>query len=267
MDEVGIFKSKWEVDDKVKAAPAGGVLAVWGTPGCGKTVVSVKIAENLCKRGEDVILIFADMTTPPMPYLCPPSDLTGKGSLGSILAAARVNDVLVRRNCVLYSKSRHLSLIGFRKGENRFSYPPYEDAQARELIGAARELAPFVIVDCSGHVTTNRLTAIALMEADRVIRLTGCDLKAVSYLSSQLPLLADAKWNAEGHLVAASDVKPNEASGSIEQVLGRVSFRIPHSREVETQFLEGNLLKDLCYKESRPFRAAVDEICVEALGL
>ncbi len=256
---------KWEVDEKVKATPEGGVLAVWGTPGCGKTVVAAKIAENLCKRGEDVILVLADMTTPPMPYLCPPSDLIGEGSLGSILAAARVNDVLVRRNCVLTKKNRHLSLVGFRRGENRFTYPPYADEQAKGLIAAAREVAPFVIVDCSGHVTTNRLTAIALMEADAVIRLTSCDLKGVSYLASQLPLLADPKWNADAHVRAASDVKPGEASGGIEQVLGKVPYRIPHSKEVETQFLEGNLLKELCYKESRPFRAAIDELATEAL--
>ena len=168
---------------------------------------------------------------------------------------------------MLTKRNRHLSLVGFRRGENRFTYPPYADEQAKGLIAAAREVAPFVIVDCSGHVTTNRLTAIALMEADAVIRLTSCDLKGVSYLASQLPLLADTKWNADAHVRAASDVKPGEASGGIEQVLGKVPYRIPHSKEVETQFLEGNLLKELCYKESRPFRAAIDELATEALKL
>lgn len=265
---MGIFgKGKWEREDGMPRASRGGVLAVWGSPGSGKTTVSVKLAERLTANGNNCLLIFADMTTPVIPYVCPPSDLIGEKSLGSILAAARVDQTLLRQNCMFYKKNRYLSVVGFLKGENRFAYPAYGDEQARQLIEAAREVAPFVIVDCSSHVTTNRLTCNALLGADRVLRLVRCDLKSVSYLSSQLPLLRDARWNADAQMKAASDVRPNEAAGSIDQVLGKVAYKVPHSQEVETQFLEGDLLKELCYKESRAFRAEIDRIAKEAWGL
>lgn len=48
----------------------GGVLAVWGSPSSGKTVVSVKLADYLARKRKNVLLIFADMTAPPLPYLC-----------------------------------------------------------------------------------------------------------------------------------------------------------------------------------------------------
>ena len=35
----------------------GGVLAVWGSPSSGKTVVSVKLAEYLAKKKKNVLLI------------------------------------------------------------------------------------------------------------------------------------------------------------------------------------------------------------------
>lgn len=49
----------------------GGVLAVWGSPSSGKTTVSVKLADYLARKKKNVLLIFADMTTPPLPlHLC-----------------------------------------------------------------------------------------------------------------------------------------------------------------------------------------------------
>ena len=34
----------------------GGVLAVWGSPGCGKTVTAVKIAKHLASQKKNVAL-------------------------------------------------------------------------------------------------------------------------------------------------------------------------------------------------------------------
>ena len=52
----------------------------------------------------------------------------------------------------------------------------------------------------------------------------------------------------------------------MEQILGTVAFQIPHSREVETQYLEGNMLEELGLKESRAFRKEIEKICKEVFG-
>ena len=104
------------------------------------------------------------------------------------------------------------------------------------------------------------------MEADSVLRLTGCDLKSVSYFSSQLPLLKESKWDADKQYKAASNVRPNEASAHMEQVLGNTVFQIPYSREVEEQVLQGNLFKELGLKESRGFRRAIEAVTGEVFG-
>lgn len=244
-----------------------GVLAVWGSPASGKTTVSVKLAEHLARKKRNVLLIFADMTTPPLPCICPQTDLEGDKSLGSILAAAHVTESLVKNNCVFYRKNDYLSMIGMRKGENVFTYPPYEQEQAAELIGQAREIAPCVIIDCTSTIASDILSAVALMEADTVLRLVNCDLKSISYLSSQLPLLHDNKWDADKQLKVASNVKQQEASSHIEQVLGNVAFQIPYSREVETQYLEGEMLAELGLKESRAFRKEIEKISREVFGV
>lgn len=166
---MGFLNKKWEREDSGKGGSYGGVLAVWGSPGCGKTTVSIKLAEYLSKKGNNVILIFSDMTTPVIPYVSRQEDLIGEKSLGNILAGAHVNEALVRNNCMLLKNNKYMSVIGFLKGENRFTFPAYTDIQARELIHAAAEVAPFVIIDCSTATDKEQLGALTIYKEGEVL--------------------------------------------------------------------------------------------------
>ena len=242
------------------------MLAVWGSPGCGKTTVAVKLAAGLAQQKKDVALLLCDMNTPMLPCICPPGDLEEEHSLGSILAASHVSESLVRHNCITHKRFRHLAIIGMRKGENEYTYPPYERTQAEELLQALRNIAPYVVIDCGSSIANDILSAIALLKSDAVLRMVNCDLKSISYLSSQLPLLKESKWDAEKQYRVAANVYPNEASGHMEQVLGSVAFQIPHSDEVASQVLGGNLFKELGLKDSRAFRKSLEAITREVFG-
>ena len=76
-----------------------------------------------------------------------------------------------------------------------------------------------------------------------------------------------AKWDADKQLKAVSNIRQQEASSHMEQILGSVSFQIPHSSEVEAQFLEGELLGELGLKESRTFRREIEKISREVFGV
>ena len=109
------------------------------------------------------------------------------------------------------------------------------------------------------------------MEADSVLRLANCDLKSIGYLSSQLPLLRELHWDEDKQYKAASNIKPLQAADRIGQVaadrigqvLGSVAFQLPHSQELEEQYLEGTLLNDLSMKDSKAFRKEIERICKE----
>ena len=220
-----------------------------------------------CRKKEKCAVNFCghDHTAPAL-HLCS-RGLGRRKVSGSILAATHVTENLIKKNCMFYRKNDYLSMVGMLKGENVFTYPPYDRTQAAELIEQAREVVPFVIIDCGSTIASDVLSAVALMEADTVLRLINCDLKSISYLSSQLPLLRDNKWDADKQLKVASNVKQQEASSHMEQVLGSVSFQIPHSREVETQYPEGDMLAELGLKESRAFRKEIEKISKEVFGV
>ena len=250
----------------VGGLPRGRVVEIYGPESSGKTTVAVRLAKYLADKRRNVILLLCDMTAPMLPCICPAADLECERSLGSVLAAAHVSENLVKNNLVTHKRLGYLTMLGMLKGENEYTYPPYNEVQARELIDCLREIAPYVVIDCGSYIANDILSAVALMEADSVLRLANADLKSISYLSSQLPLLRDAKWDTDKQYKTASNVKPQQAGDHMSQALGTVAFTLPHSAELEGQYLAGNLLADLSMKDSRVFRKEIEKIAREVFG-
>ena len=179
--KAGIFsRGSGQEDACEQEDQSGGVLAVWGSPGSGKTTVAVRLAKYLADKRRNVILLLCDMTAPMLPCICPAADLECERSLGSVLAAAHVSENLVKNNLVTHKRLGYLTMLGMLKGENEYTYPPYNEVQARELIDCLREIAPYVVIDCGSYIANDILSAVALMEADSVLRLANADLKKLS---------------------------------------------------------------------------------------
>lgn len=243
------------------------VLAVWGSPSSGKTIVSVKIARYLASQKKNVVLVLCDMTAPPLPFICPDSDLESCYSIGNILSAPYVTEDLVKQNAILHKKNEYLSVFAAIKGDNIFTYPQYTETQAKAFINQLRGLADYVIIDCASAVAHNVLSAISLIESDAVLRLVSCDLKSISFLASQMPLLQDGMWNADKQYKVVSNIDAFQAKDTIEQIVGGVHFKIYHSDEVHQQFLNGNLLDALNQKNSAGFRKSISKISKEVFGV
>ena len=264
----GLFNRKNDPEPQdMEPDNAAQVLAVWGSPGCGKTTVAVKLAKCLADRKKNVVLLLCDCTTPMLPCICPPGELEGDHSLRSILAANTITESLVKNNCNTHKRIGHLAVIGLQKGENENYYPPVNEKLLRELMEMLRDMDSHVIIDCGSSIYFDELSTIAILEADAVLRLINCDLKSVSYLSSQQEYLRMAGFDFDKLYKAVSNVKSNEASQNMEQVLGSAVFTLPHSPELEAQGLSGNLFTDLSLKDSRGFRKEIHKISREVFGV
>ena len=74
--KAGIFSRSGGGEDACEPEEqGGGVLAVWGSPGSGKTKAAVRIAKHLADRKKNVALLLCDMTAPMLPCICPASEL------------------------------------------------------------------------------------------------------------------------------------------------------------------------------------------------
>lgn len=260
----GFFKGKEKVEVEEKTNTQ--VLAVWGSPNCGKTTVAVKIAKQLALSKKNVVLVLCDMTAPTMPCICPLDDLEGDHSLRNILSASHISESLIKNNCNTHKSLKHLTVIGMRKGENEYSCPDFTPSLVTEFVERLRGIAPYIIIDCGSHIAYDVLSAVSIMESDTVLRLTSCDLKSISYLSSQLPLLKGNQWDIDKQYKVASNIKPHDASEQMAQVMGTMVYQIPHSQEVQLQAMGGNLFGDLTQKDSRGFSREIEKIVKEVFG-
>lgn len=113
-----IFTRENKDEFSIGESLSGGVLAVWGSPGSGKTTVAVKLAKYLADHKKNVILVLCDMTAPMIPCICSSSSLEYQkatnrafGSLGSILSATHVTDQIVKDNMITHKKMAYRRCI------------------------------------------------------------------------------------------------------------------------------------------------------------
>ena len=144
------------------------MLAVWGSPGGGKTVTAVKLALELSKRKKNVVLVFTDVTAPTLPAVVSEKKLPDV-SVGELLAAPGMTQEQVLKTCVPCEKNPYISFLGYKAGENVFTHAEYSKEKAVDMLVLLRHIADYVIVDCTSLLTGNVLATTALEVASRPI--------------------------------------------------------------------------------------------------
>ena len=123
----------------------GKLIAVWGAPNSGKTVLSVKLAEAIYSRSRGksaVIVVFTDIVTPTLPVVFPNFRSEDIYSIGSVLSKPDFFADDVVSNIVMTKNRMNLGYMGYKDGENRHSYPEYTEMKTRHfydvLVGIAQ---------------------------------------------------------------------------------------------------------------------------------
>lgn len=238
------------------------ILAVWGSPNCGKTLTSVKLANMLSKEKKDVVLVLCDPFVPAIPVILPYADTADK-SLGIVLSAAEITQEKIYENCLTSKTNGFISFLGYKKGENLFSYPKYEKDRAVDMLIQLRHIADYVIIDCCSHISADILSAASLELADAVLRLDSCDLKGISYFASQMGYILERRFNPDRHIRILSNVRPGQPVFEIRECYGGVSYEIPAIAELEEQYAESALFEDLKSKAGKRYEQILRGIAKE----
>ena len=222
----------------------GKIIAVWGSPNSGKTTFATKLATAIYASFEStVITLFTDLETPVLPVLFPFDKTEDLGSVGVPLSKTEVEQGDIINNLVTVKDMQNFGFLGYKTGENKFSYPKFGKAKAEDLLNELCRLADYVIVDCTSNLSDNVIAQTAIEKADQIIRLSSPDLKSMSFYLSQLAVYGDSKYRLDEHIHGINT--PNvDVFMPIEEAkshLKDVAFTLPYSDEIKEQMQEGLL--------------------------
>ena len=241
------------------------MIAIWGSPNAGKTLTSVRIVKALADRKQDVILVLPDLVCPMLPVLLPMQTLHGE-SLGELMAGGEVTQEKILNACILPGRAEHLSLIGYKKGENICTHADYTRERAVDLFILLRHLARYVVVDCSSVLSTDMLSIVAMESADKVLRLGHCELKSVSFFKSQMPLLMDRRYQMESQIKVLSNIKNDSPRREMIEAFGGIDAEIPHVDELDECMQSGRVFEHLKTKEGRLYERGIENLIKAVLA-
>lgn len=240
------------------------IIAVWGSPGSGKSILTVKIAKELAMKKKNVMIICDDIFCPTIPIILPTlKNEEIDRSLGKIFSSPVIDQNIIIENSITIKHNDYIAMLGYQKGENVVTYPEYVRERIIDFLILLRHLVDYIIVDCSSIITESILTATALEFADKVIRLSTADFKGLSYFKSTLPLLMDSRFKVEEHLRVVSNIKDFQAGDAVNDVLRGSKILLPHTFEIEKQYTEGRLFESLIDKNSEGYKEELGKIMKE----
>ena len=232
------------------------MIAVCGSPESGKTTASLKIAQELYygKKGS-VIYFSPDTRVPAMAFIFPHCKDSDLFSIGKALDKTDIYKEDVMKQLVSVKTMLNFGFLGYKAGENKFSYPRPTEDKLTALLRVMKEIADYVVVDCVSDAD-DLISRMAVNKADNVIQMVTPDLKCIAYYSSQAELFE----NAADRSITIMNIRDRDLYLPTEEVkshFGNVQFTLPYSRSLKQQFITGTLSERLADRKYREQIAAI----------
>lgn len=215
------------------------IIAVIGSPGSGKTTVTLKLAQELycATTNGAVIYLNPSLKIPAMGLLFPNYTPDSIFSLGKLLDKTDVFEEDVLDNLVTVKAMQNFGCLGYKTGENRYTYPEPTADKVDALFKVLRNMAGYVFVDCTDD-ENDLISKFALREASEVIMVISPDLKSMVWLAS-----SDIGTHSENALRILNETD-REIYAPIDEVrstIKNISFVLPYSIQIKCQHLDGLL--------------------------
>lgn len=227
------------------------LIAIWGSPHSGKTTIAVKLALELDNRkAGNILVLHTDNITPAMPVLFPfERDIQ---SIGHALSAVDTSPTEILQAAVVPKGRDNLGFLGYAYGDNQFSYPAFDKEKAVDFLSALKNLADYVIVDCSSQYN-NVLSRAALSIADTTIKLAAPELEAISFFLSQTPLYVSPEYDLTEAIQGLTITQSGffQPLAECREYFQNSAFTLPFCQQIQEQTASGELMKEVHSKEYR----------------
>lgn len=217
------------------------MIAVIGSPGSGKTTVTLKLAQELycATTNGSVIYCSPSLKVPAIGVLFPSYTPDSIFSLGEMLDKTDIYEEDILNHLVTVKAMNNFGCLGYKAGENKFSFPVLTEDKVKSLFDVLHKMAGYVFVDCTEE-ENDLISQYALGVADEVILVLSPDLKSMVYLSSNESALGSHAERA----VRVLNINENEFYPPVDDVKSNVrniSFVLPYSKQIRGQHLDGLL--------------------------
>lgn len=217
------------------------MIAVIGSPGSGKTTVTLKLAQELycATTNGAVIYLSPSLKVPAIGVLFPNYTPDSIFSLGEMLDKTDIYEEDILSHLVTVKSMNNFGCLGYKAGENKFSFPGLTEDKVKSLFDVLHKMAGYVFVDCTEE-ENDLISQYALGVADEVILVLSPDLKSMVYLSSNESALGSHADRA----VRVLNINENELYPPVDDVKSNVrniSFVLPYSKQIRGQHLDGLL--------------------------
>lgn len=226
------------------------LIAFYGSPGSGKTSIALKSAMETYIQTKDEVVAFLspDMTVPSIALLFPNYAPDEAVSLSEIFDNTAITNELLLKNAVTLKNMKDFFALGFKAGENRFSFPTPTPEKINSLFSALSDVAGYIFVDCTND-ETDESSKKALAIADIAVRIITPDLKGMSWYSSN----KNTDRTEGENLFNVVNVTERELYLPTEEVctnLHSIAALLPYSKALKQQMLDGRMydrLNDRAY--------------------
>lgn len=221
------------------------LIAFYGSPGSGKTSVALKAAMEIYMQTKDEVIAFLspDMTVPSIALLFPNYAPDEVVSLSEIFDNTAITNELLLKNAVTAKNMKDFFALGFKAGENRYSFPTPTPEKINSLFSALSETAGYIFVDCTND-ETNEISKKALALADTIVRIITPDLKGMAWYESN----KNTDRTEGENLFNVVNVTEKELYLPTEEVctkLHTIAALLPYSRALKQQMLDGRMYERL----------------------
>lgn len=239
------------------------IIAVIGSPGSGKTTVTLKLAQELyCSTTSgSVIYLSPSLKVPALGVLFPNYTPDSIFSLGDMFDKTDIYEEDVLNHLVTVKAMKNFGCLGYKTGENKYDFATLTEDKVNALFDVLHKMAGYVFVDCTDE-ENDLISQIALRNAHEVVMVLSPDLKSMVYLASNEDLFGN---NAE-RAIRVMNVTENELYSPVDDVrtnVKNISYILPFSKQIRGQHLDGLLYERA---KDKKYRAEILKIVKRITG-